>query len=38
MIGSDGTFVKISPEYIILPGLFFLGIAAAMIMTPLTPE
>jgi MFS family permease len=38
MIGSDGSFIKMNPEYFILSGLFFLGISAAMIMTPMTPE
>lgn len=38
MIGSDGSFVKINPAYVILPGLFFLGIAAAIIITPMIPE
>jgi len=38
MIGSDGSFVRINPGHIILAGLFFLGVAAAMIVTPITPE
>ena len=38
MIGSDGEFTKLNPENFILAGLFFLGVSAAMIAPPISPE
>ena len=38
MIGSNGEFIKINPANFILTGLFFLGISAGMIVTPISPE
>lgn len=38
MIGSNGEFIKMNPANFILTGLFFLGISAGMIVTPISPE